>query len=117
VVVASNLAPGASFTCFQDLEEFQAAAEPPRRPVPMRPAGALAIPLSCYASDRFRGAAMHRESLEPGSLGPGMRLPFALSAATEVAAFLRLLLLRLDLETRRVRAARIEARLAADVGN
>jgi len=60
---------------------------------------------------------MHPENLGRGSIGSGMRLPFALSAATRVAAFLHLLLLRLDRETRRVRAARIEARLAADVGN
>ena len=79
--------------------------------------GTLAIPLNYYAIDLFGGAAMHPENLEGGSLGAGMRLPFALSALTGVAAFLHLLLLRLDLETRRLRAARIEARLAADVGN
>jgi heme exporter protein C len=75
--------------------------------------GMLAIPLNYYAIDLFGGAAMHPENLERGSLGSGMRLPFALSALTGVAAFLHLLLLRLDLEARRVRAAR----LAADVGN
>jgi heme exporter protein C len=79
--------------------------------------GVLAIPLNHYAIDLFGGAAMHPENLERGSLGSGMRLPFALSALTGVAAFLHLLLLRLDLETRRVRAARIEAQLAAAVGN
>jgi len=79
--------------------------------------GTLAIPLNYYAIDLFGGAAMHPENLERGSLGAGMRLPFALSALTGVAAFAHLLLLRLDLEARRVRAARIEARLAAGVGN
>ena len=79
--------------------------------------GALAIPLNYYAIDLFGGSAMHPENLERGSLGAGMRLPFALSALAGVAAFLHLLLLRLDLETRRVRAARIEARLTAHVGN
>jgi heme exporter protein C len=79
--------------------------------------GTLAIPLNYYAIDLFGGAAMHPENLERGSLGAGMRLPFALSALAGVAAFLHLLLLRLDLETRRVRAARSQARLAADVGN
>jgi heme exporter protein C len=75
--------------------------------------GVLAIPLNYYAIDLFGGAAMHPENLEQGSLGSGMRLPFALSTLTGVAALAHLLLLRLDLETRRVRAAR----LAADVGN
>jgi heme exporter protein C len=79
--------------------------------------GALAIPLNYYAIDLFGGSAMHPENLERGSLGAGMRLPFALSALTGVAAFLHLLLLRLDLEARRARAGRIEARLAAHVGN
>jgi heme exporter protein C len=75
--------------------------------------GTLAIPLNYYAIDLFGGAAMHPENLESGSLGAGMRLPFALSMLTGAAAFAHLLLLRLDLETRRVR----DARLAAHVGN
>jgi heme exporter protein C len=79
--------------------------------------GALAVPLNYYAIDLFGGAAMHPAHLDRGSLGAGMRLPFALSALTGVAAFAHLLLLRLDLEARRLRAARIEARLAAAVGN
>jgi heme exporter protein C len=80
--------------------------------------GALAIPLNYYAIDLFGGgAAMHPENLERGSLGAGMRLPFALAVLTGAAAFFHLWLLRLDLETRRVRAARIEARLGAGVGN
>ena len=80
--------------------------------------GTLAIPLNYYAIDLFGGgAAMHPENLERGSLGAGMRLPFTLAVLTGAAAFLHLWLLRLDLETRRVRAARIEARLGAGVGN
>jgi heme exporter protein C len=79
--------------------------------------GVLAIPLNYYAIDLFGGAAMHPENLRGGSLGSGMRLPFALSALTAVAAFFHLLLLRLDLENRTARAARTEARLAADLGN
>ena len=79
--------------------------------------GVLAIPLNYFAIDLFGGAAMHPGNLERGNLGSGMRLPFAMSALTGVAAFLHLLLLRLDLEARRVRAARIEAQLATDVGN
>jgi heme exporter protein C len=71
---------------------------------------ALAIPLNYYAIELFGGAAMHPDNLERGSLGAGMRLPFALSVLTGLAAFLHLLLARLDLETRRARAA---ARLAA----
>jgi heme exporter protein C len=67
--------------------------------------GVLAIPLNYYAIQLFGGAAMHPENLQRGSLGSGMGWPFALGVLTALAAFLHLLLLRLDLETRRLRAA------------
>lgn len=77
--------------------------------------GLLAIPLNYYAIQLFGGAAMHPENLERGSLGAGMRWPFALSVLTGLAAFLYLLLLRLDLETLRVRVG--EALPGAGGGN
>ena len=67
--------------------------------------GVLAIPLNYYAIDMFGGAAMHPENLERGSLGAGMRLPFALGVLTGLAALAHLVALRFDLETRRVRDA------------
>jgi heme exporter protein C len=68
--------------------------------------GAAAIPLNYFAIQLFGGAAMHPENLQRGSLGEGMGLPFALGMAAAVAAFLHLLLLRIDLEGRRVALAR-----------
>ena len=68
--------------------------------------GAAAIPLNYFAIELFGGAAMHPENLRRGSLGEGMGLPFALGMAAAVAAFLHLLLLRIDLEGRRVALAR-----------
>jgi heme exporter protein C len=62
--------------------------------------GVLAIPLNYYAIEIFGGAAMHPDNLQRGSLGAGMRGPFALSVLTGLAAFWYLLCLRLDLETR-----------------
>ena len=59
--------------------------------------GVLAIPLNYYAIELFGDAALHPENLERGSLGAGMRWPFALSVLTALAAFWHLLALRLDL--------------------
>ena len=72
--------------------------------------------LPILVSKHFGGAAMHPDNLERGSLGAGMRLPFALSVLTGLAAFLHLLLARLDLETRRARAAARLAGLASGAG-
>ncbi len=69
--------------------------------------GALVIPLNYFAIELFGGAAMHPDNLERGSLGSGMGWPFSIGVLTAFAAFLPLLLLRLDLETRR---AQTEAR-------
>lgn len=68
--------------------------------------GAAAIPLNYFAIQLFGGAAMHPENLRRGSLGEGMGLPFALGMLAAAAAFLHLLLLRMDLEGRRVALAR-----------
>jgi heme exporter protein C len=68
--------------------------------------GVVAIPLNYFAIQLFGGAAMHPENLRRGSLGEGMGLPFALGIAAATAAFLHLLLLRMDLEGRRVELAR-----------
>ncbi len=64
--------------------------------------GALVVPLNYFAIELFGGAAMHPDNLERGSLGPGMGWPFSIGVLTAFAAFLHLLLLRIDLETRRV---------------
>ncbi len=65
----------------------------------------LTIPLNYFAIQLFGGAAMHPENLERGSLGAGMGWPFLAAVATGFAAFLHLFLMRIDLETRRARAA------------
>ena len=68
--------------------------------------GALAIPLNYFAIELFGGAAMHPENLRRGSLGDGMGLPFALGMVAAVAAFVHLLVLRVDLERLRIARAR-----------
>jgi heme exporter protein C len=68
--------------------------------------GAVAIPLNYFAIELFGGAAMHPENLQRGSLGEGLGWPFALGLLAAAAAFLHLLLLRIDLEGRREVAAR-----------
>jgi len=69
--------------------------------------GAVAIPLNYFAIQLFGGAAMHPENLRRGSLGEGMGLPFALGMLAAAAAFLHLLLLRIDLEGRRAERAQL----------
>jgi heme exporter protein C len=66
-------------------------------------AGLFAVPLNYFAIDLFGGAAMHPENLERDSLGAGMRWPFLVAVLTGIAAFVHLLLLRLDLSARRAR--------------
>jgi len=72
-------------------------------------AGLFAIPLNYFAIELFGGAAMHPDNLERGSLGAGMGWPFALGVITALAALVHLVLLRFDLETRRVDAGQLEA--------
>jgi len=74
-------------------------------------AGMFAIPLNYFAIELFGGAAMHPDNLERGSLGAGMGWPFALGVITALVALVHLVLLRFDLETRRIDAGRLEAEL------
>ena len=78
--------------------------------------GALVVPLNYFAIELFGGAAMHPDNLERGSLGAGMGWPFLVGVLTAFAAFLHLLLLRLDLEQRRALAEPPGA-WAPEVGN
>jgi len=78
--------------------------------------GVLAIPLNYFAIELFGGAAMHPDNLEGDSLGAGMRAPFAFSVLTGLAAFWHLLVLRQDLENRRVEQASPESEWAAEAG-
>jgi heme exporter protein C len=68
-------------------------------------AGVFAVPLNYFAIQLFGGAAMHPENLERGSLGAGMRWPFLVSVLTGIAAFVHLLLLRVDVARRRAAGA------------
>ncbi len=74
-------------------------------------AGLFAIPLNYFAIELFGGAAMHPDNLERGSLGAGMGWPFALGVITALVALVHLVLLRFDLETRRIDAGRLEAEM------
>ena len=67
--------------------------------------GFLAVPLNYLAIELFGGAAMHPDNLERDSLGTGMGWPFLISLVTGLAAFVHLLLLRVDLGARRLAAA------------
>jgi heme exporter protein C len=71
--------------------------------------GLFVVPLNYFAIELFGGAAMHPENLERGSLGAGMRWPFAMAVAAGIGAFVHLLLLRVDLGARRA-AAELAAR-------
>ncbi|MDH3212863.1 MAG: cytochrome c biogenesis protein [Myxococcales bacterium] len=71
--------------------------------------GLFVVPLNYFAIELFGGAAMHPENLERGSLGAGMRWPFAMAVVAGIAAFVHLLLLRVDLGARRA-AAELSAR-------
>ncbi len=66
--------------------------------------GVLAIPLNYFAIGLFGSRAIHPENLSRGSLGEGMGWPFLLGTLTVLAAFVHLLLLRVDLEGLRERA-------------
>ncbi len=74
-------------------------------------AGLFAIPLNYFAIELFGGAAMHPDNLEQGSLGAGMGWPFALGVIAALVALVHLVLLRFDLETRRIDAGRLEAEM------
>ncbi len=67
-------------------------------------AGFSAVPLNYFAIRLFGGAAMHPENLERDSLGAGMGWPFLVAVLTGLVAFVHLLLLRVDLATRRAQS-------------
>jgi heme exporter protein C len=67
--------------------------------------GALVIPLNYFAIDLFGGRAIHPENLERGSLGAGMGWPFLAGFVTTQAAGVYLVLLRMEVQELRDRAA------------
>jgi heme exporter protein C len=79
-------------------------------------AGLAAIPLNYFAIELFGGAAMHPDNLDRESLGAGMGWPFAAGAVTGLLALLHLVLLRVDLEIRRVAASSSVAEWDRDEG-
>jgi heme exporter protein C len=78
-------------------------------------AGLLVIPLNYFAVGLSGGRSIHPENLERGSLGAGMGWPFLLGVLAVLAAFLHLLVRRVELESLRARAA-ARARPAAEGG-
>jgi len=77
-------------------------------------AGLAAIPLNYFAIELFGGAAMHPDNLQRGSLGAGMGWPFATGVLTALLAMVHLVLLRVDLENRRIAASSSAARWDRD---
>lgn len=67
-------------------------------------AGVGAVPLNYFAIELFGGAAMHPDNLGSGSLGEGMGWPFGVGVIACLAAFIHLVILRTDLESRRAAA-------------
>ncbi len=63
--------------------------------------GVVLIPLNYYVIEIFGSRSMHPENLERGSLGEGMGWPFLLGNLTLALAFVYLLLLRWEVESRR----------------
>jgi heme exporter protein C len=74
-------------------------------------AGLGAVPLNYFAIELFGGAAMHPDNLQRGSLGDGMGWPFVAGILVCAAAFIHLVIVRTDLETRRAEMAEIEQEL------
>jgi len=72
-------------------------------------AGLAVIPLNYFAIDLAGGRTVHPENLGRGSLGAGMRAPFALGMLTAVAAFAHLLVRRLEVGALRSERDRREA--------
>ena len=61
-------------------------------------AGLLVIPLNYFAIDLAGARSMHPENLEQGSLGTGMGLPFLLGVLVCLAAFVHLLVRKVEVE-------------------
>jgi heme exporter protein C len=71
-------------------------------------AGLGAVPLNYFAIELFGGAAMHPDNLERGSLGEGMGWPFVAGILACAAAFVHLVIARIDLENHRIEAEEME---------
>lgn len=74
-------------------------------------AGLGAVPLNYFAIELFGGAAMHPDNLQLGSLGDGMGWPFVAGILVCAAAFVHLVIVRTDLETRRAELEELEQEL------
>ena len=72
-------------------------------------AGLAVIPLNYFAIELAGGRTVHPENLGRGSLGAGMRAPFALGMLTALAAFAHLLVRRLEVGALRNERDRREA--------
>ncbi len=68
-------------------------------------AGTALIPLNYFVIELAKGRSVHPENLERGSLGAGMGLPFLVANVAAFLAFVWLVALRWEVETRRARAA------------
>jgi heme exporter protein C len=79
-------------------------------------AGLAVIPLNYFAIDLAGGRTVHPENLGRGSLGAGMRAPFALGMLTAGAAFAHLLVRRLEVGALRGERDRREAEAAREEG-
>ena len=71
--------------------------------------GLVLIPLNYYVIEIFDNRSMHPDNLEKGSLGDGMGWPFLMGNLALGFAFVYLLLLRWDVEARRLFERRREA--------
>ncbi|MEE3328428.1 MAG: cytochrome c biogenesis protein [Myxococcota bacterium] len=71
--------------------------------------GLVLIPLNYYVIEIFDNRSMHPDNLKKGSLGDGMGWPFLMGNLALGLAFVYLLLLRWEVEARRVFQRRKEA--------
>ena len=76
--------------------------------------GLVLIPLNYYVIEIFDNRSMHPDNLEKGSLGDGMGWPFLMGNLALGFAFIYLLLLRWDVEARRLFERRREAEQEMD---
>lgn len=79
-------------------------------------AGVFTIPLNYFAIVLSGGRTMHPENLARGSLGDGMGWPFLLGVLTSLAAFLYLLVRRMEVEELRLELGRRTTRHRQEAG-
>ena len=77
--------------------------------------GTLLIPLNYFAIDLAGSRTLHPENLRSGSLGPGLGWPFLLGSIAIVAAFVHLLLRRIEVQQLRDALARHMAAVPSDI--